>query len=131
MPTTIERKYFENGNIRVKRWVKDGKTHREDGPAFVRYNREGFPICALWKQNGVRHREDGKASYFYSEPYDTGTGRWGVDNSTYWLYGLMITEEWHHDTVELFKKIKTRNDALMHLKHPCEFIRKKCIEKLQ
>ena len=39
-----------------KAWVKNGKWHREDGPAI-----ECASGYKAWYQNGKRHREDGPA----------------------------------------------------------------------
>ena len=43
----------ENGN---QYWFKDGKRHREDGPAIIYANGDQY-----WYRNGKRHREDGPA----------------------------------------------------------------------
>ena len=40
---------------------KDGKLHREDGPAFIECNRHGIIILQRYHQNGELHREDGPA----------------------------------------------------------------------
>jgi len=39
-----------------KRWYKDGKLHREDGPAIERANGGRY-----WYKDGKRHRENGPA----------------------------------------------------------------------
>jgi hypothetical protein len=39
-----------------KRWLLDGKLHREDGPAIIYSNGSKH-----WYINGKRHREDGAA----------------------------------------------------------------------
>jgi hypothetical protein len=33
--------YYDNGNKRIEKWLKDGKLHREDGYAFIQYERAG------------------------------------------------------------------------------------------
>jgi hypothetical protein len=57
---------YEGGE---KYWYKNGKLHREDGPAIDYLDKE-----KLWYKEGERHREDGPAieypngvSYFYFE----------------------------------------------------------------
>ena len=44
---------FDNGD---KYWLKNGKPHREDGPAIEKGNGS-----KLWCKNGKLHREDGPA----------------------------------------------------------------------
>lgn len=39
-----------------RRWFKNGKLHREDGPAYI--SRDGRQC---WYHHGVLHREDGPA----------------------------------------------------------------------
>jgi hypothetical protein len=43
-----------------KMWYRDGKLHREDGPA-VESLTPGSEFCRGWYINGERHREDGPA----------------------------------------------------------------------
>jgi hypothetical protein len=45
---------YANG---TKEWYKDGKIHREDGPAIERKN----GLVKAWCFNGVFHRTDGPA----------------------------------------------------------------------
>ncbi len=40
-------------------WYKDGKRHRDDGPAVISVNGGQY-----WYQNGKRHRDDGPAVIF-------------------------------------------------------------------
>jgi hypothetical protein len=43
-------------NPRIKHWYKNGKCHREDGPAA-----EWCDGTKYWYKNGLLHREDGPA----------------------------------------------------------------------
>jgi hypothetical protein len=141
MPAT-EYTYHKNGIIRTKRWCDDnGDTHRLDGPAFIRFTNTGELSAVIWKMHGRRHREDGLAVFFYAKLYvGFGIGPSGVlenlyirgvDDATNWLYGFMVTEENREVTVDRFKQIKTRDDALMNIKHWDICVRMKCMEKLQ
>jgi hypothetical protein len=47
------KKYKLTGN---ERWTLGGKTHREDGPAFIIHG-----IGEWWYQDGKKHRADGPA----------------------------------------------------------------------
>ena len=40
----------------MARWCQDGKLHREDGPAVVRYNNNGEVRMEHWYKNGKRDR---------------------------------------------------------------------------
>ena len=97
----------------IERWFKDGKFHREDGPAFInkewgietwykegRFHREGGPAYRnnheeLWAKNGDLHREDGPAKlWFYN-----GKKEW-------YLNGESLTKEewWERLTPEMKMK---------------------------
>jgi len=65
----------------TERWYKDGKRHREDGPAVI--NTAGLE---RWYKDGKRHREDGPAT-IYSE----GSQYWYLRE--YYLNGKQIKEE--------------------------------------
>jgi len=45
----------------TRQWFKNGKQHREDGPAHE--NPDG---TKFWIVNGLRHRIDGPASIYYN-----------------------------------------------------------------
>ena len=67
----------------TKRWYKDGKLHREDGPAFESEN--GYKS---WYINGKRHREDGPAIE------DTNGGKyWYINGKLHREDGPAIEEE--------------------------------------
>jgi antitoxin component YwqK of YwqJK toxin-antitoxin module len=62
---------LENGGKRIiskieEEWLdKDGEFHREDGPAYIRYNENGNIDLEDYYLNGKTHREDGPASISY------------------------------------------------------------------
>ena len=77
-------------------WYRNGKCHREDGPAIEyasgdkywylndKLHREDGPAIEYasgnkyWFRNGKRHREDGPAV-----EYANGTKEWYLDNKSY------------------------------------------------
>jgi hypothetical protein len=59
----------------IKHWYKDGKYHREDGPAIEDRNGNEW-----WLKNGSYHRIGGPAVEYH-------TGR-----KEYWLYGKRYKE---------------------------------------
>lgn len=80
----------------AKVWYKEGKKHREDGPAIEWDN--GFKY---WYKNGLQHREDGPAIEYYPE-YEhedlEDYREWYLEGKKYsssWLTGdkLILSEE--------------------------------------
>ena len=57
-----------------KVWFKNGKCHREDGPAFIYFDGSKY-----WFKNGKYHREDGPAVIS-----SDGTKEW-------WINGKRVT----------------------------------------
>lgn len=54
--------YFKDGSIKTEEWTdSEGKAHREDGPAIIRYAKDGTVGCKTWMRHGITHREDGPA----------------------------------------------------------------------
>lgn len=73
-------------------WYRDGKLHREDGPAI-----EWFTGGKVWYQNGLRHREDGPAI-----EYHDGEKQWYLngneiseDEFNQWLAKKHLNERLH------------------------------------
>ncbi len=54
----------------TQKWYKDGKRHREDGPAIIYANGRQY-----WYKDGKRHREDGPAVI-----WPDGTQYWYINN---------------------------------------------------
>jgi len=78
--TLLETKEEQEGPIEddygSKFWYKNGKLHREDGPAV-----EGISGSKYWYKNGQLHREDGPAV-----EYTDGSKLW-------WLHGQRHRED--------------------------------------
>ena len=65
-PTRIE--YSRKGSIIVKEWEVNGKYHRKDGPAVIRYYSSHGVLKILGEYyfiDGKSHREDGPADFSY------------------------------------------------------------------
>jgi hypothetical protein len=60
----------------AKKWYKEGKLHRLDGPAVEYSNGRKY-----WYKEGKRHREDGPAI-----EYSNGTREWWIYDIEYTLY---------------------------------------------
>lgn len=69
--------YFESlpedlKNVRSVNYFYNGKTHREDGPAYIEYNKNGGVIYKVHYLHGKIHRDNGPAltnKVFLSEEY--------------------------------------------------------------
>lgn len=57
--------HYPDGRVRGELWLKDGKIHREGGPASSTWDEAGVLISEAWYQNGRWHRSpwDGPASW--------------------------------------------------------------------
>lgn len=73
----------ENSERSVEWRAPNGNLHREDGPAVVKYFRNGNLKFKAWSQNDLRHRLDGPAFFCYSR-----TGN--VYSETWWIKGEEI-----------------------------------------
>lgn len=83
-------------------WCLNGKRHKENGPAVIKYYESGQKEYEAWYRNGEFHREDGPAYIVYDKD-----GR--IKEKTYYLNGNEITEK-------EFMKYKKVNDLLKEVK---------------
>ena len=67
-------------------YIFNGKQHREDGPAYERYYKNGTIACREWYINGKMHREDGPADEQY---YVNGT----IWYQIWYINGIELTKE--------------------------------------
>ena len=67
-----------------ERWILDGKLHREDGPAYIRYEDNATTIKEWWIENCL-HREDGPA-YVVCKNQKIIYEEW-------WLDGAVLSKE--------------------------------------
>ena len=91
-----EVKVYNDGD---KHWFLDGKSHREDGPAFEHVNGSKY-----WCLNGKLHREDGPAI------------EWADGTKCWYLNDEELTEEGH--------KAKTNPTVEMTMEEICEALGK-------
>ena len=83
----------------TKRWRKDGKLHREDGPAV-----EWDNGSEEWYINDIRHRLDGPAVTYMNQP--NATKYWFVDGKKHRVDGPAVVwangdKEWYINDIEL------------------------------
>ena len=74
-PAYVER--HPDGTI-VERWYRNDELHREDGPAYVRRSPDGA-VIEQWYRNNKLHREDGPA-YVKRHPDGTVVESWHRNN---------------------------------------------------
>lgn len=62
--------YYEGTNfVESKTWYnKDNQIHREDGPAYIKFSKEGKVILKEWRINGLLHNEKDPARIFLDGP---------------------------------------------------------------
>ena len=69
----------EKDSLGTKRWYKNGKKHREDGPAVEYYSGTKY-----WYREGKLHREDGPTiEYYNGEKSYYLEGRYYMKNDYY------------------------------------------------
>ena len=125
--------YISNPLNGVRVWKKDGKKHREDGPAVIfddgdkmwfyegEKHREDGPAVIVegaseWYHHGILHREDGPAML-----YADGSEYWFLhgkrhnlngpaviiknpEHKEYWIHGVQYSENEFGFWVEMIKK---------------------------
>ena len=50
-----DRAYYDNGNIMREQYYKEGKRHREDGPAYITYYGNGKINTKFYYLNGEQY----------------------------------------------------------------------------
>jgi len=63
----VVEEHYDDGSIDYQEWRKDGKRHREGGPAILSYYQGGSIYHQEWYKDGKRHREAGPAHISYNQ----------------------------------------------------------------
>ena len=85
--TSTNIKDFYIGTYRIKKWVKNNKSHRLHGPAKILYYETGLIQAEAWYENVKKHRLNGPAEILY---YETGLKRferWYENDKSHRLNG--------------------------------------------
>jgi antitoxin component YwqK of YwqJK toxin-antitoxin module len=96
---------LENGgkrkisNLREDWFNKDNEWHREDGPATIRYYKNGNIEFKAYHINGKLHREDGPALISY---YENGN----IESEQYYLNDFIYSQKKY---LEKIKELKSCN----------------------
>lgn len=69
--------FLPNGN-RV--WRRNGRLHRENGPAFITINDDGEVVAESWFFNGMHHRTDGPAHVAFDDDGTLRVEEWWVND---------------------------------------------------
>lgn len=79
----VSYEYYENGNIKLKKYIVNGKLHREDGPAIIEYYKNGNIAIEKYYNNNCLHRENGFAWIEYNK-------NGNINDNEYFLYGIRV-----------------------------------------
>ena len=89
-------KYHADGSVRSEAWCFDDKLHREDGQAWISYNADGSVLSEAWCFDDKLHRADGPAWISYNADGSVLSEAWYVD-------GMLLSKEqhiaWHRNQV--------------------------------
>lgn len=94
--------YTGSGKIKYESWLKNGIGHRENAPAVIIYWEDGTKSKEVWKYNDKLHRTDGPAVIEY-DPYEN------IVSKEYYIDDIKITKE-------EFEKYKILNNFLDKVK---------------
>jgi antitoxin component YwqK of YwqJK toxin-antitoxin module len=92
-------RYNENGNIKYEAYYLNGKGYRKNGPATIRYYENGKIEFEGYYLNGKEHREDGPAETWY---YANGN----IQSEKYYLNEKYYSKE---DYLKIIKSFKSCN----------------------
>lgn len=57
--------FYDNGNLKYEKSIKDNKFHNDNGPSFITYYRNGQKKCVEYHRNGDLHNTEGPAVILY------------------------------------------------------------------
>lgn len=63
----VKYEFYLNGKIKSETWYKNGKYHRENGPAYQLWYKNGQLWTEVWLKDGKVHRDDGPAYQIWHE----------------------------------------------------------------
>jgi antitoxin component YwqK of YwqJK toxin-antitoxin module len=94
--TRIHLEYFPSGCLASKEWFFNGKHHRIDGPASIRYHENGMIMIEKWYINDIWHRIGGPAIIYYHENGTISSEEWYFSGKLHRMSGpdfiIMILE---------------------------------------
>ena len=73
-------RYYKNGRIKTESWFLKGVRHRIGGPASVEYNENGFKIVEVWQCDGIKMRKNKPTILRYDEVGHVYKEEWYDDN---------------------------------------------------
>ena len=77
--TNPKREYYSSGKIESEQWYLNGKLHREDGPAYIKYLYSGELWIKEWYLNDQLHRINGPAIIEYLYSGEVGYEEWHLN----------------------------------------------------
>jgi hypothetical protein len=85
----------------IKRYYKNNKLHRDNGPAVVENCLSGWDVASYWYKEGVIHREDGPAVELLDHMNDKVTHE-------YYINGIQYKESEYREKIVEYKKEEKR-----------------------
>lgn len=84
--TNPKRIYYPDGDLHSEKWHLNNKLHREDGPAYIRYNPSGKIDYEEWHLNGKLHRTDGPSFIIYNHSERISFQKWYLHGKEIYPY---------------------------------------------
>lgn len=103
-------KYDSNGQELFHQWVSGGIVHRNDGPAVIYYH-NGRPILEEWVKFGKTHRVDGPACIDYSKDGTKNGEMWYFDGHQHRESGPAVISYYPDGTI---KGENWYNEGVLH-----------------
>jgi len=95
----IIKTYYTNGNIKYEYHYLNAKLHREDGPAYIRYDKNGNILCESYYIKGRYHKEDGPAIISWDKDGN-------ILYKEYYLNDKHLTEQEWYNQLSVENKLK-------------------------
>lgn len=73
-------RYWNNGNKSEENWYQDGNMHRENAPAQRGWYENGNKYYESWHYNGKQHRENGPAEILWDENGNVFKKEWWIND---------------------------------------------------
>lgn len=86
MVTTIKEVFYDTGEIKSREYIVNAKLHREDGPAYLVWDKTGILLFESYYQNFKLHREEGAAMVVYNQLGEITINR-------YYINGKELSEQ--------------------------------------
>ena len=94
-------------------WYLNGKSHREDGHAYISYYETGQIQGKYWMINGMDHRMTGPAEICFLNNGQKAYELWFINNNRLTNEELTEYKDWLVDNNMLYKDILTDEEKVL------------------